>query len=575
MRNGIASGGRSTPVPSRVRPFLRARPFVLMLALAAAGLLAVAAPPAAAQGGSAALALAIDTPVAVTGGLIQGTEAAVTGVVAFKGIPFAAPPVGDLRWRPPAPVVPWDGVRDAGEAGAICVQGGGQGVDQSEDCLFLNVWAPAETAEPRPVLYWIHGGGYTGGSGSTSIYDGSHLAADGAVVVTINYRLNVFGFLAHPALSAESPHGASGNYGLLDMVAGLEWVRDNIASFGGDPGRVTIFGESAGGGAVMSVMLMPQSEGLFHGAIAQSNWIHGWDRPLAGDAGDLTPAEAQGTAVAAALGAGDLKPEAALAAMRATLAGEVLAAIGAGAGSPFLRTGHVWAPNVDGWTIPDDPLAMYAEGRQHPVPLVVGMNGNEGSLMTRGFSMEGPEAFAAHVESVYPDDFAADLAAHYDATTETVREGFDYLVHDLYFAGPVRAHARHQSAVAPVWMYHFTRVPPTPWGEALGAHHAAELVYVFGTLTTSDEPGERPLGLSPLGDYTEVDTGLSETMRAYWMRFAATGDPNGHGLPAWPAWDPASDRYLELGVEVSAGDGLHVDGAALWDRFQAQRRREW
>ena len=569
MRNGVASRGRSALVPSEVRAFVWPRPSVLVLAL-----LAAVAAPAAAQDGAAAVALWADAPVAVTGGLVQGTGTAVAGVVAFKGIPFAAPPVGDLRWRPPAAVVPWEGVRDAGEAGAICVQGGGQGVEQSEDCLFLNVWAPVETAEPRPVLYWIHGGGYTGGSGSTSIYDGSRLAADGAVVVTINYRLNVFGFLAHPALSAESPHGASGNYGLLDMVAGLEWVRDNIAAFGGDPDRVTIFGESAGGGAVMSVMLMPQSEGLFHRAIAQSNWIHGWDRPLAGDAGDLTPAEAQGTAVAAALGAGDLDPEAALAAMRAASAGDVLAAIGAGAGSPFLRTGHVWAPNVDGWAIPDDPLALYAEGRQHPVPLVVGMNGNEGSLMTRGFSMDGPETFVEHVESVYPDDFAADLVAHYDATAETVRESFDYLVHDLYFAGPVRAHAKHQSAVAPVWMYHFTRVPPTPWGEAMGAHHAAELVYVFGTLTTNDEPGERPLGLSPLGDYTEVDTGLSETMRAYWIRFAAAGDPNSPGRPAWPAWEPASDRHLELGVEVSAGDGLHVDGAALWDRFQAQRRGE-
>ncbi len=531
---------------------------------------AMAAAPAGAQGGSAAVMLSADTPVAVTGGRVQGTEAAA-GVVAFKGIPFAAPPVGELRWRPPAAVVPWEGVRDAGEAGPICAQGAG-GVGQSEDCLFLNVWAPAETAEPLPVLYWIHGGGYTGGSGSTSIYDGARLAADGAVVVTINYRLNVFGFLAHPALSAESPHGASGNYGLLDMVAGLEWVRDNIAAFGGDPDRVTIFGESAGAGAVMSVMVMPQSKGLFHRAIAQSNWIHGWDRPLQGDGADLTPAEAQGTAVAAALGAGDLDPEAALAAMRAAPAQDVLAALAAEAGSPFLRTGHVWAPNVDGWAIPDDPLTLYAEGRQHPVPLVVGMNGNEGSLMTRGFSMDRVDGFAAHVESVYPGDLAGGLLAHYGVGAETVREGLDHLIHDLYFAGPVRAHARHQSAVAPVWMYHFTRVPPTPWGEAMGAHHAAELVYVFGTLTTNDEPGERPLGLSPLGDFTEVDTGLSETMRAYWIRFAATGDPNAPGQPAWPAWDPASDRYLELGMEVSAGDGLHVDGAALWDRFQTQRR---
>ena len=574
MRNRIEGEGRRPVIMPGVRGAARSKRSAPALGLLAAGLLAAGAAPAAGQGGSSAVMLSADTPVAVTGGLIQGTEAAVAGVVAFKGIPFAAPPVGDLRWRPPAPIVPWGGVRDAGEAGPICVQGGGRGVGQSEDCLFLNVWAPAETSEPLPVLYWIHGGGYTGGSGSTSIYDGARLAADGAVVVTINYRLNVFGFLAHPALSAESPHGASGNYGLLDMVAGLEWVRDNIAAFGGDPGRVTIFGESAGGGAVMSVMLMPQSRGLFHRAVAQSNWIHGWDRPLEGRAGDLTPAEAQGTAVAAALGADDLDPAAALAAMRAASAGDVLAAIGAGAGSPFLRTGHVWAPNVDGWAIPDDPLAMYAEGRQHPVPLVVGMNGNEGSLMTRGFSMDGAESFTGHVESVYSDDFAADVLAHYDVTDETVREAFDYLVHDLYFAGPVRAHARHQAAVAPVWMYHFTRVPPTPWGEAMGAHHAAELVYVFGTLTTSDEPGERPLGLSPLGDFTEVDTGLSETMRAYWVRFAAVGDPNGPGLPAWPAWEPASDRYLELGVEVSAGDGLHVEGAALWDRFQAQRRGE-
>ena len=536
----------------------------------AAGMLAGAGA-AAAQGNSSAVVLSAEMPVTVTGGRVRGTEAA-PGVVAFKGIPFAAPPVGELRWRPPAPVAAWDGVRDAGRAGPICPQGAELGAGQSEDCLFLNVWAPRETTAPRPVLYWIHGGGYTGGSGSTSIYDGARLAADGAVVVTINYRLNVFGFLAHPALSAESPHGASGNYGLLDMVAGLEWVRDNAAAFGGDPGRVTIFGESAGGGAVMSVMVMPRAKGLFHRAIAQSNWIHGWDRPLRGDAADLPPAEAQGMAVGAALGAGDLDPAAALAAMRAAPAGDVLAAAAAGAGSPFLRTGHVWAPNVDGWAIPDDPLALYAAGRQHPVPLVVGMNGNEGSLMTQGFSMDGAAAFAAHVESVYPADFAGDLLAHYDVTAETVRDGLDRLIHDLYFAGPVRAHARHQSAVAPVWMYHFTRVPPTPWGEALGAHHAAELVYVFGTLTTSDEPGERPLGLSPVGDFTEVDTGLSETMRAFWVRFAATGDPNGPGLPAWPAWDPASDRHLELGVTVAAGDGLHVDGAALWDRFQAHRR---
>ncbi len=226
-----------------------------------AALAACGAPAAEDAPAAPVVSLSADTPVSVTGGEIQGAASAANpDVIAFQGVPFAAAPVGDLRWQPPAPVVPWTGVGDATETGPICVQNGGQNVTQDEDCLFLNVWAPQETTDLRPVLFWIHGGGYTGGSGSSAIYDGTSLAGDGAVVVTINYRLNVFGFLAHPALSDESPHDASGNYGLLDMVAALEWVRDNIATFGGDPERVMIFGESAGGGAVMSVMLMPQAE---------------------------------------------------------------------------------------------------------------------------------------------------------------------------------------------------------------------------------------------------------------------------------------------------------------------------
>jgi len=463
-------------------------------------------------------------------------------------------------------------VRDAGEAGAICVQSGGQDVAQSEDCLFLNVWAPRHISEPLPVLYWIHGGGYTGGSGSTQIYDGARLAAGGSVVVTINYRLNVFGFLAHPALSAESPHDASGNYGLMDMVEGLGWVRDNISSFGGDPDRVTIFGESAGAGAVMSVMVMPQSAGLFHRAIAESNWVHGWDRPLRGEATGFDSAEAQGLSVAAALHA-EADTADALSVLRAADAQAVLAAADADAGSPFLRSGYVWAPNVDGWTIPDDPLALYASGRQHDVPLIVGMNGNEGSLMTQGLPIAGSEDFTEHVKSVYPGQ-ADEMLAHYDVTSdEGAQRGIDHLVHDMYFAGPVRAHVRSQAALSsPVWLYHFTHEPPTPWGETLGAHHAAELVYVFGTLTTTDDPGERPLGLSPVGQYTEVDHQLSDAIRAYWLQFAATGDPNRPNLQVWPAFDTGSDTHLELGADVTTGHGLHRAGAALWDQLQAHRR---
>ena len=514
-----------------------------------------------------------DAPVMVTGGTIRGAVSARNDeVVAFKGIPYAAPPVGDLRWRPPEPVVGWEGVRDASESGAICIQNGGQSVTQDEDCLFLNVWAPRETSEPRPVLFWIHGGGYTGGSGSTAIYDGAQLAADGAVVVTINYRLNVFGFLAHPALSAESPHGASGNYGLLDMVAALEWVRDNIATFGGDPGRVTIFGESAGGGAVMSVMLVPQTEGLFHGAIAQSNWINGWDRPLAEAARGWEAAEEQGLRVAAALGIVGNTDEA-LAAMRAASAADVLAASNADAGSPFLRTGNVWAPNVDGWVIPDDPLAIYRAGRQHAVPLITGLNGNEGSLMTRNMDIPDAAAFEEHVRSVYPE-LADEMLAHYDASSpDAARAAIDKVIHDLYFAGPVRAHAESQAAAgAPTWLYHFTHVPPTPWGADLGSHHAAELVYVFGTLTRREEGGERPLGLTPVGDYTDIDTDLSATMRGYWVQFAATGNPNRGGLPPWPVFDPETDRHLELSRVVRPGTAVDAEGAALWEALEANRR---
>jgi para-nitrobenzyl esterase len=525
--------------------------------------------------GSSAAQTVLDpaAPVMVTGGSIRGAVSAGNAdIVAFKGIPFAAPPVGELRWRPPEPVIGWDGVRDASESGAICVQNGGQSVTQDEDCLFLNVWAPRETSEPRPVLFWIHGGGYTGGSGSTAIYDGTPLAADGAVVVTINYRLNVFGFLAHPALSVESPHGASGNYGLLDMVAALEWVRDNIATFGGDPGRVTIFGESAGAGAVMSVMLIPQAGGLFHGAIAQSNWINGWDRPLAETARGWEAAEAQGQRVAAAIGIAGETAEA-LAAMRAASAADVLTASNADAGSPFMRSGNVWAPNVDGRVIPDDPLAMYRAGRQHAVPLITGLNGNEGSLMTRGMDIPDAAAFETYVRSVYPE-LAEEMLAHYDASSsDAAKAAIDKVIHDLFFAGPVRAHAESQAASGTqTWLYHFTHVPPTAWGADLGSHHAAELVYVFGTLTRREEGGERPLGLTPVGDYTDTDTALSAAMRGYWVQFAATGNPNRGGLPPWPVFDPETDRHLELGSVIAPGTGVDTEGAALWEALEANRR---
>ncbi len=500
--------------------------------------------------------LAAETPVAVTGGLVQGALAETNpDIIAFKGIPYAAPPVADRRWTPPAPVAAWDGIRDASGFGSRCVQGGRNADDQSEDCLFLNVYAPRETHEPLPVMVWIHGGGYTGGAGSNGIYEGTNLAARGVVLVSINYRLNVFGFYAHPALSAESPHGASGNQGMLDMVASLEWVRDNIASFGGDPGRVTIFGESAGAGAVMSLMVVPQAEGLYHGAISESNWVYGWDRPLSGP----DSAETEGVRVAEALGVSD--PSVSLDELRAASAEDVFAAYQAAGNSPFTREDNAWAPNVDGWVIPDDPIVLYETGRQHDVPLIVGMNGNEGSMFARGLQVSDAAGFEAHVRRIYPAQADAALV-HYDAgDAAAVPAAVDHLIHDMYFAGPVRLHARtHALKNAPAWLYHFTHVPPTAGGARMGSHHAAELGYVFGNLNN--------------GDYTDVDQRISDTIMGYWVRFAATGDPNTADLAAWPAYNAASDEYLEIGETVATHRGLHVGASELFDGFQESRRTD-
>lgn len=521
------------------------------------------------------VSLSPEAPVTVTGGQVRGAHAeANPDIMTFKGVPFAAPPVGELRWRPPEPVEPWTGVHDATTTRSTCVQAAG-GLEpqepQSEDCLFLNVWAPREPTEPQPVMVWIHGGSYTGGSGSAPLYDGTQLASQGVVLVTINYRLNVFGFLAHPALTAESDHDASGNYGLMDMVAALEWVRDNISAFGGDPDRVTIFGESAGAGAVMSVMLMPQSEGLFHRAIAESSYVIGWDRQLRDAVGDWGSAEAQGVQIAEALGA---TGQDALATMRGATSAEVSAAAAAGAGIVFSRSGYVWAPNVDGWTIPADPLLMYEDGQQHNVPLITGINGNEGSLFTPQLQIGDVAAFETHVRTVYPS-VADDLLAHYDATSPaSAQAAIDHLVHDMFFAGPVRTQATtHVKVTSPVWLYHFTRVPPTDFGATMGSHHAAELVYVFGGMTPrSATPSGDPLAPMTMGDWTETDRQLSEAMMGYWVQFAATGNPNRDGLPAWTEFDALTDQHLTLGDSVSEGSGLHNEGAELFTEFETRWR---
>jgi len=503
---------------------------------------------------TAAVTLSPDAVVTVTGGQVRGVVSDKNPeVIAFKGLPFAAPPVGDLRWRPPAPVKSWQGVRQAATSGAACPQRGP--APQSEDCLYLNVWAPRTIQAPLPVMVWIHGGGYRIGTGGTT--DGAPLVSKGVVLVSVNYRLGVFGFFPHPELTAESPKRASGNQGVHDMVAALQWVRDNIATFGGDPKRVTIFGESAGGGAVMTLMLVPQAKGLFHRAIAESPYVHGWDRPLATRARGWAPAEDVGRDLAKAFGlAGDKT----LATLRGKTTEDIMKV--ADEGPLFRWSGTVWAPNVDGWVIPQDPIAMYNAGRQHDVPLIAGVNDNEGSLFRSRFNIKSASAFETYVRTDFAP-VASEALTHYGVKSDDqLAKGIDGIVHDMFFAGPARVQMRaHTRVKSKAWLYHFAQVPPTQGGKSFGAHHAAELPYVFGEMTPSaDAP------------WRDEDRKVSELMMGYWTQFAATGDPNKPGLPAWPAFDKKNDVYLTLAPTPKTGTGLNRDGAALFDRFEAARR---
>ena len=259
--------------------------------------------------------------------------------------------------------------------------------------------------------------------------------------------------------------------------------------------------------------------------------------------------------------------------MRAATAADLLAASNRDAGSTFRNTGNVWAPIVDGWSIPDDPLAMYEAGRQHDVPLITGLMGNEGSLFTGNLDITDTESFETYVRDVYPDHADAMLSHYAVDSPESAKAGIDKLIHDFFFAGPVRAQAEaHAKKMSPVWLYHFTHAPPTAWGETLGAHHAAELVFVFGTLTRTDDGGERPLGLGTMGDFTEADFRLSETVRSYWIQFAATGNPNRPDLPEWPAFNLESNEHLVLNTAVAPNSDLDVAGAALWNTQESERR---
>ena len=484
----------------------------------------------------------------------------------FKGIPFATPPIGDLRWKPPVPPKAHEGILDCFTFGAAAIQeslgamgampGFELGAEQSEDCLYLNIWTPADAkGKSLPVMVWIHGGAYVIGSGSQSMYDGKALAEQGVVLVTINYRLGAFGFLAHPQLSRESDYGSSGNYGLLDQIEALKWVQRNISEFGGDPERVTIFGESAGGGSVFALLVSPLANGLFHRAIAESGPIlvhKHLDESYAG----MNSMETVGQQFFTKLGADD-SPEG-LAAMRAMSTEDIQKAMPTmleSGSRPVLGDIMEMAPIVDGWVIPDNTIYIVNSGKQNDVPVIVGANQDEGTLFTMlaGGMVSTDDAFKKYVQSnfgVYADQI---LAQYESGDKLQPRDRQNYLMRDWMFLAAARTIARGwENVSSEAFYYHFTRTPPTPMAKMLGAHHAAEISYVFNNLIGVESPPER-------------DLDLANQMSQYWVQFAATGNPNGVDLPHWPAYEKASDKHLEFGDTTEVGNGLESDNLDLID----------
>jgi para-nitrobenzyl esterase len=474
---------------------------------------------------------AISEPVHVEGGLISGIPAWARGVRQYRGIPYAAPPVGNLRWRPAQPVVPWAGVKVADKFSAACMQlatpqdsaGFMDGMTpMSEDCLYLNVWTPAKSpAERLPVMVWLHGGAMVRNSASEPLYDGSSLAKKGVVVVSLNYRLNIFGFLAHPELTKESDHHASGNYGLLDQIAALKWVQKNIAQFGGDPNQITVFGHSAGSRSINMLMASPLGKGLFQRAIAQSHTVLGGVPTLA-------QAEAAGLKTAQAAGAESL------AALRAMPAEKLLDLTRNGGGSS--------SGNIDGWYLEQDVYATFAAGKQNDVPLLTGSMADEGEgdrhppKSAAQFLEQMRRTYGAEVDEflkVYPAGTDAQaVKAHHDSGRDSIEAQ-----HRLW------AQLQSTTGKSKVFVYLFSHVPPFPEGAAfssdaagLGAYHGAENHYIFNTLRIRDWL------------WTDEDRKLADMMGSYWTNFAKTGDPNGPGLPRWPVYDANKELLFNLDV---------------------------
>ena len=464
--------------------------------------------------------------VATDAGKVEGAVSADSKVQMFKGIPFAAPPVGPLRWKAPQPAPSWSGVRKATEFGPRCMQGRiyadmvFRDNGPREDCLYLNVWTPKAGAASRlPVMVWIHGGG-DAGSASEPRQDGENLARNGVVVVSFNYRLGVFGFFSHADLAKESGYHASGNYGLFDQVAALQWVRRNIAAFGGDAGNVTIFGESAGSFYGSALMASPLAQGLFQRVIGESG-------PFCSEIFGIVPfaqSEERGAEFADSLGAHTIE------ALRAKSADELLEA------AMKQKEEWFWRPNVDGYLLPEDVRSIFTRGKQSQVPLLAGWNADEGHFQSI-FAGAAPTApnFVARAHALFGDQADTFLDLYPAGTDDQAKRSAQDLAGDRYTAFSTWKWIEMQAATgnSRVFRYEFDDAPPpakdstTP---SRGAYHSAEIEFVF------EELSSKPLPWRP------GDKKLSRLMSSYWANFAKTGDPNGPGLPHWPAYN-GQDNY--------------------------------
>ena len=509
---------------------------------------------------SAVIAGPLQDPIRLTSGPITGRVA--DGLHVYKGIPYAAPPVGPLRWREPQPPPPWTQPRPCLSYGPSCPQADSPldrdptTVNQSEDCLHLNVWTPAQETDAKlPVMVWLHGGGLVQGSGSKPFYDGASLARRGVVLVTINYRLGAFGFFTHPGLGGPPGPGGlearttdyRGNWGILDQIAALQWVRDNIGQFGGDAERVTILGESAGALSVHILMASPLARGLFHGAIAESG---------AAPARTLTleKSRALWQQKAAALGIADWAGG--LAALRARSAAEIVKMSGSVGSLPGKSGTEMLC--LDGQVLTENPAGTFAAGREAPVPFIVGSNADEGTLFTRQGAPKTVRGYEFIVRRMF-GELADDVLRLYLARTDAeVRDAFAAALGDVSFTVNARRSARwHAAAGHPTWRYFFNYLPPAAEKSGLRVTHGIEIPFVFGTLpATMASPEART---------------LSDQMGAYWVAFARTGKPEAEGLPEWDGYDATRDNVLAFDKQVGPQEHLRAEQCDLWDKVVKTR----